>query len=156
MKQMAEKQAEPLLSKLKADPNDTALLLQAGAIYHGNHQFKEAAVYYGKALQNDPGSNAIRTKLVSSLYRSGDVDGAIAQLNQGLANDPTDPDSLFNLGMIRLQAKGDGKGAVAAWQQLLKSNPNLSLERKAEVQRLMADVMTTLGEQHRPRGAAAE
>jgi len=28
---------------------------------------------------------------------------------------------------------------VAAWQQLLKSNPKLSAERKAQVQKLMAD-----------------
>jgi cytochrome c-type biogenesis protein CcmH/NrfG len=58
--------------------------------------------------------------------------------------------------MIRLQGKGDGKGAIAAWQQLLQSNPELSPERKAEVQKLMADVMTTLAEQHEARGAAAK
>jgi len=28
---------------------------------------------------------------------------------------------------------------VAAWQQLLKSNPQLSADRKATVQKLMAD-----------------
>jgi cytochrome c-type biogenesis protein CcmH/NrfG len=156
MKQMADKQAEPLLSKLKANPNDTALLMQVGAIYHGNHQFKDAAIYYGKAVQNEPKNSAIRTKLVSSLYRSGDVDGALTQLNQGLSFDPANANSLFNLGMIRLQGKGDGKGAIAAWQQLLKTNPNLSPERKAEVQKLMADVMTTLGERHVARGAAAK
>ncbi len=156
MKQMADKQAEALLSKLKANPNDTALLIQVGAIYHGNHQFKDAAIYYGRAVQNEPKNAAIRTKLVSSLYRSGDVDGAIAQLNQGLSYDPADANSLFNLGMILLQGKGDGKGAIAAWQQLVKSNPNLSPERKAEVQKLMADVLTTLGEQHESREAGAK
>jgi cytochrome c-type biogenesis protein CcmH/NrfG len=156
MKTIADRQAEPLLSKLKANPNDTALLMQVGAIYHGNHQFKDAATYYGRAVQNEPKNSDIRTKLVSSLYRSGDVDGAIAQLNQGLSYDPADANSLFNLGTIRLQGRGDGKGAIAAWQQLLKSNPKLSPERKTEVQKLMADVMTTLGEQHESRGAAAK
>ncbi len=153
MKQLADKQAAPLLAKLKNDPNDKALLVQLGAIYHTKHRFKEAASYYEKALQVDPGNVAIRTKLASSLYRNDDVDEAIAQLNRALSYDPKDANSLFDLGMIRLQAKGDGKGALAAWQKLLKSNPQLSPERKATVQKLMADVLTTLGDRYGIQGA---
>ena len=153
LKQLADKQAAPLLEKLKSDPRNSALLVQVGAIYHSSHQFKEASVYYGKAVDADPGNVADRTKLASSLYRSGDVDGAIAQLNQALRFDPKDANSLFDLGMIRLQGKQDGKGAVAAWQQLLKSNPQLSPDRKTQVQKLMADVLTTLGDQRALKGA---
>ena len=43
---------------------------------------------------------------------------------------------------------------LAAWQKLLKSNPQLSAERKAEVQKLMADVLTTMGDQRGSKGAA--
>jgi cytochrome c-type biogenesis protein CcmH/NrfG len=153
MKQMADKQAEPVLEKLKSDPNNGALLVQAGGIYHTSHQFKEAAVFYGKAMQADPRNVAVRTKLAASLYRAGDVDGAIAQLNQALKIDPKDANSLFDIGMIKLQGKQDGKGALAAWQQLLKSNPQLSADRKATVQKLMANVLTTMGEQRRIEGA---
>jgi len=153
MKQAADKQASPLLEKLKGDANNSALLTQVGAIYHASHQFKEASAYYEKAVQVDPGNVGLRNKLASSLYRSGDVEGAIAQLKQALRHDPKDANSLFNLGMIRLQGKGDGKGAVAAWQQLLKSNPQLSDDRKAEVQKLMANVLTTLSSQNGMEGA---
>jgi cytochrome c-type biogenesis protein CcmH/NrfG len=156
MKQMSDKQAAPLLDKLKSDPANSALLAQIGAIYHTTHQFKAAAAYYGKAVQIDPGNVALRTKLASSLYRDGDVDGAIAQLNQGLGYDPRDANSLFDLGMIKLQGKQDGKGALAAWQQLLKTNPQLSADRKATVLKLMADVMTTLGDQHGNQGARSD
>ncbi len=153
MRRRADKQSAPLLDKLKASPNDSALLSQVGAIYHGNHQFKEAAAYYERAVQADPKDLALRNKLASSLYRSGNIDGAIAQLSEALRQDPGDANSLFNLGMIRLQGKGDGQGALAAWQQLLKSNPELSSDRKAEVQKLMADVMTSLGNQPAAKGA---
>jgi hypothetical protein len=153
MKQIADGQAAPLLEKLKSDPNNSALLSQAGAIYHANHQFKEAAAYYGKAVRANPGNVAVRTKLAASLYRGGDVDGAIAELNRALSYDPNDANSLFDLGMIKLQGKRDGQGALAAWRQLLKSNPQLSADRKATVLRLMADVMTTLGDQHGTEGA---
>lgn len=152
MEQMADKQAAPLLEKLKSDPNNSALLIQVGAIYHTTHQFKQAAAYYDKAVQVDPKSVAIRTKLASSLYRDGDVDGAIAQLNRGLSYDPKDANALFDLGVMKLQGKRDGKGALAAWKQLLKSNPELSTDRRATVEKLMADVMTTQADQHETGG----
>ena len=82
------------------------------------------------------------------VHRSGDVDGALAQLNRALSYDPKDANALFDLGMVRLQGKQDGPGAVAAWQRLLKTNPQMSSERRAQVQKLMADVLTTLGDQH--------
>lgn len=148
MKEMADKQAAPLKEKLKSDPNNSAELMQVAAIYHTTHQFKEAADYYGKAAQVDPRNVALRTKLATSLYRSGDVDGALAQLNRALSYDPKDANALFDLGMVRLQGKQDGPGAVAAWQRLLKTNPQMSSERRAQVQKLMADVLTTLGDQH--------
>jgi len=140
MKQMADKKAAPLLEKLKSDPNNSDLLIQAGNLYKATHQFKEAAGYYDKALHVDPKNVAIRTEMASCLYYNGDVDGAIRHLQQALQYDPKDVNSLFNLGMIKWQGKQDSKGALAAWQQLLKSNPQLSADRKATVQKLMADV----------------
>ncbi len=140
MKQIADKQAAPLLDKLKTDPNNAALLVEVGTIYHTTHQFTAAAVYYGKAAQADPANVATRNKLAASLFRAGDADGAIAQLNQALRYSPTDANSLFNLGLIRWQGKQDAKGALAAWQLLLKSNPQLSPDRKATVRRLIAGV----------------
>jgi cytochrome c-type biogenesis protein CcmH/NrfG len=156
MKQMADKQAAPLLAQLKSNPKDSNLLTQVGAIYHSSHQFKEAAGYYDKAVHADPKNVALRNRLAASLYRSGDADAAVAQLNEALTYDPKDANSLFNLGMIKLQGKADGKSALAAWQRLLKANPQLSAERKSEVQKLMADVMTTLSEQQGVKGALAK
>jgi cytochrome c-type biogenesis protein CcmH/NrfG len=155
MKRMADKKAAPLIEGLKHNPSDSALLMQIGSIYHSSHQFREAAAYFDKAVQADPKNVALRTKLAASLYRSGDVDGAIAQLNRALSDDPKDANALFNLGMIKLQGKQDGTGALAAWQRLLKANPHLSADRKAQVQKLMAGVLTMLGDQHGRNGAGS-
>jgi cytochrome c-type biogenesis protein CcmH/NrfG len=139
MKQMADKKAAPLLERLKSDPNNDGLLIQVGNIYKSTHQFKDAIVYYNKALQVDPKNVAIRTEMASCLYYSGDVDEAISQLQQSLHYDPKDANSLFNLGMMKWRGKQDSKGALAAWQELLRSNPQLSADRKATVQKLIAD-----------------
>lgn len=138
MKRMADKQAEPLLTKLKTDPKNSALLNQVGTIYKATHQFKEAREYYQKAVDADPKNVAARTDLASCMYYEGDADGAIGQLQQSLRYQPADANSLFNLGILRLKAKHDSSGAVAAWQQLLRSNPKLSAEKKSEVQQLIA------------------
>jgi cytochrome c-type biogenesis protein CcmH/NrfG len=139
MKQMADKKAEPLLAKLKDDPKNADLLIEVGKIYLSTHQFKEAAEYFGKSLEVKPKNTPIRTQMASCLYYSGDVDGAIKQLELATQDDPKDANSLFNLGYIRWQGKKDTKGALAAWSQLLKTNPQLEPAKKAEVEKIMAD-----------------
>ena len=143
MKQMGDKQAEPLLEKLKIDPRNADLLIQVAHIYESVHQFKDAAGYYGKALAIDPKSVATRTEMASCLYYSGDVDGALSQLQQSLQDDPKDANSLFNLGMIEWNGKKDARGAVAAWQQLLKLNPALEESKKTQVKKLIAEASQT-------------
>ena len=142
MKEIADKKLAPLLEKLKSDPNNSDLLIQAGSLYLSTHEFKEAAGYFERALQVDPKNVAVRTQMASCLYYNGDVDGAISQLQQSLRYDPKDANTLFNLGMIKWQGKQDSKGAVATWQQLLKLNPQLSADRKANLQKLIAEVQT--------------
>jgi cytochrome c-type biogenesis protein CcmH/NrfG len=139
MKQMADQQAAPLLAKLQTDPKNTGLLVQIGRVYESAHQFKDAANYYDKSLALDPKNVIIRNEMASCLYYTGDVDGALGQLERSLKDDPRNANSLFNLGMIRWQAKKDAGGAVTAWKQLLKLNPNLEDQKKAQVQRLIAD-----------------
>jgi len=138
MKRMADKKAEPLLAKLKTDPDNSDLLNQIGLLYKATHQFKEAAGYFQRAIDANPKNVAARTDLASCLFYQGDADGAINQLQQSLRYDPKDANSLFNLGMIRLQAKNDPSGAVTAWQQLLKLNPALAADKKAAVEKLIA------------------
>jgi cytochrome c-type biogenesis protein CcmH/NrfG len=155
LKQISDRQAAPLLDKLKSNRRDTALLTQIAALYHTTHRFSEAAGYYKQAVDIEPRNVAFRSKLAASLYRSGDVDGAIEQLNRALAFDPKDANTLFNLGMIKMQGKADSKGAVAAWRQLLKSNPDLAPDRKAAVMKVMADAMTMTADQHGTSKAGA-
>ena len=145
MKQMADKKAAPLVARLQSEPGNATLLNQIATIYKSTHQFKEAAEYYQRAVQVDPRNVAARTDLASCLYYEGDVDGALSQLQQSLQYNPKDANSLFNLGMVRWQGKNDAAGAISAWQQLLKSNPKLGAEKKAEVQKLIAEAKQHAG-----------
>jgi cytochrome c-type biogenesis protein CcmH/NrfG len=137
MKRMADKKAEPLLAKLKTDPNNADTLNQLGILYRATHQFKEAEGYYEKALQVDPKNVNIRTDLASCLYYTGDVDGALAQLNKSLTYDPKHAGTLMNIGIIEWQGKKDVNAAVAAWDKLLKLNPDFP--QKDVVEHLIAE-----------------
>jgi cytochrome c-type biogenesis protein CcmH/NrfG len=137
MKIMADRNAAPLLEKLKSHPRDAELLGQLGALYSYAHQFQESAEYFSKSLHADPRNLIIRTQLASSLYYGGNVDEALKQLQQVLKTDPKNANALFNLGMIKWKGKEDAAGANATWQELLRSNPNLN--RKSTVEQMIAE-----------------
>jgi cytochrome c-type biogenesis protein CcmH/NrfG len=140
MKAVADTKAAPLLEKLKTNPNDAALLAQVGSIYSSMHQFKEGAQYYERSLRLDPKNVPRRTEYASCLYYEGDVDGALAQLDQALKYDPNDTNSLFNVGMIRWKGKKDAAGAIAAWETLLRAHPDL--DRRPIVEKMIAEAKT--------------
>ncbi len=143
MKHMADVKAQPLLEKLKTDSANPDLLNQIGTVYQSAHQFNEAAQYYDKSLSINPKNVAIRTEMASCLYYKGNVDEALAQLEQSLKDDPKNANAWFNLGVIRLDAKKDKEGAISAWQELLKSNPALDAGKKNAVEKMIAEVKAT-------------
>jgi len=135
MKRMADKKAEPLLAKLKTDPNNATLLNQVGIVYRSAHQFKEAQKYFEQSLQADPKNADVRADMAACMYYEGDVDGALAQLEIALTYNPKNPGALMNIGLIRWQTKHDVPGAVASWEKLLKLNPDFP--QKAQVQQMI-------------------
>ncbi len=144
MKRMADKQVQPELAELQSKPNDPALLDKIGLSYKAAHQFKEAASYFKKSLDSDPTNIAVRADYASCLYYTGDVDGALAQLQKSLTYDPKHAGTLFNIGMIKWKGKGDVDGAVAAWKKLLKLNPNM--KGKEQIEQLIDEALKSKGQ----------
>lgn len=124
LQRMADKRAEPLLRKLKSDPDNPQLWNQVGLIYKSAHQFKQSEGYFEKSLQYDPKNLGVRADYASCMYYTGDVDGALAQLNQSLTYDPKHAGTLMNIGIIKWRGKNDVNGAIAAWEQLLQYHPD--------------------------------
>ena len=135
MKQMADKQAEPLLAQLQKNPNDADLLNKIGTMYRVSHQFKTAIDYYQKSLAINPKNVGARTDMASCMYYLGDVDGALKQLDKSLTYDPKHAGTLINIGIIKWKGKNDVDGAVATWQKMLKLNPDF--ENKEMIENLI-------------------
>jgi cytochrome c-type biogenesis protein CcmH/NrfG len=134
LKQMADKQADPLLARLRQSPGDSFLLAEIGKIYFQTRQFAMAAKYYEDSVRVKPDA-AILVKLGGAYHFGGDDEKAIGAWNHALHLDPNNPDALFNIGFVKWQAQGDRKAAIASWQKLLKTNPNHP--KRAQVEALL-------------------
>lgn len=134
LKQMADKQAEPLLARLRKSPDDPVLLTEIAKIYYQTRQFPMAAKYYEDSVKVKPDAGVF-VKLGGAYHFDGDEDKAIGAWNHALRLDSSNPDALFNIGFVKYQA-GNPKAAIAAWQKLLKTNPNHA--KRAQVEALLA------------------
>jgi cytochrome c-type biogenesis protein CcmH/NrfG len=109
---------------LKSDPKNFDALRALGNIRYDERNFTEAADLYARALQvKDDGD--VRSDRGGALLQANRADEAIAELNTALSKQPTHPQALYILGVALLEAKGDREGALAAWNKLVASHPNL-------------------------------
>lgn len=143
LKQMADAQAAPLLEKLKADPDNPELLVNVSNFCYDAQIYPTAIEYYQHALQLKPSDAAVRTDMATAYWYMGNADNAILEFNRALSYQPNNPNTLFNLGVVKWQGKMDIDGALAAWQQLLETNPNY--ENKDKVEQMIAQAKKHAG-----------
>ena len=124
--------AAPLLELVKANPNDYDSLVKLGNIFYDGQQFPSAIQYYERALVIHPENADVRTDMGTAYWYAGDADKALTAMQTSLKYRPGHPQTLFNLGWVRWQGKADPKGAIEAWQQLLKTNPDYPQKQQVE------------------------
>jgi len=112
-----------MLEELKNNPKDTDTMVKIGTFYLAARQFDDSQKYFQKAVDVKPSADNL-TKLANAQFYGGAGDKAIDSLNKALQLDPKSANALYNLGMLKWQVKGDVKGAIAAWEKLVKTNPH--------------------------------
>jgi cytochrome c-type biogenesis protein CcmH/NrfG len=138
LRQMADTQAAPLLAKLNANPKDPDTLSTLGNLYYDARQYPVAIDYYNRALQSRPSDASVRTDMATAYWYLGNADQAIAEFKTALTFAPSNPNTLFNLGIVKWEAKHDAAGAMADWKNLLDANPNY--EQKDKVRQKLSEV----------------
>ena len=123
---------EPLLEAVKKDPNDYDSLVKLGNMFYDAQQFPGAIEYYGRALAIHPENPDVRTDMGTAYWYSGNADKALAAMEASLKYRPGHPQTLFNLGWVKWQGKADPKGAIEAWEKLLKTNPDYPQKQQVE------------------------
>jgi len=122
----------PLLDAVNRNPADYDALVKLGDLYYDGQQFPNAIQYYERALVIHPENPDVRTDLGTAYWYAGNADKALAEMETSLKYKPGHPQTLFNLGWVKWQGKADAKGAVAAWQKLLKANPGYPQKQQVE------------------------
>jgi cytochrome c-type biogenesis protein CcmH/NrfG len=122
----------PLLEAVNSNPTDFDSLVKLGDLYYDGKQFPNAIQYYERALAIHPENPDVRTDLGTAYWYTGNADKALAEMETSLEYKPGHPQTLFNLGWVKWQGKADAKGAVAAWQKLLKTNPDYPQKQQVE------------------------
>jgi len=130
--QAAMAQAAPLLEAVKKDPNDYDSLVKLGDVLYDGQQFASAIGYYERALAIHPENPDVRTDMGTAYWYTGNADKALEAMQISLKYRPGHPQTLFNIGWVRWQGKADPKGAIEAWQQLLKANPDYPQKQQVE------------------------
>jgi cytochrome c-type biogenesis protein CcmH/NrfG len=138
LKVLADNKAAPMIAKLKSDPKNLELLTSIGNLYYDAQQYPFAVDYYVRELQIKPSDAAVRTDMATAYWYMGNADTAIAEFNKALIYAPTNPNTLFNLGLVKWQGKHDSAGAIADWKMLLATNPNY--DAKDKVEQMLVDV----------------
>lgn len=131
-KTMVDKAVSPLLADLKQNPDDFDAIVKAANLYYDGQQYSDAVKFYERALNLQPQNVDVITDLGTSFWYTGDADKAIAEFQTALKYQPGRASTLFNLGMVRWQGKKDPHGAVQAWEELLRKNPEFPDRQKLE------------------------
>jgi cytochrome c-type biogenesis protein CcmH/NrfG len=131
-KAMIDQASAPLLAALKANPNDFDAIVKLGNINYDGQQFTQAIEYYQRALKIQPDNPDVITDLGTAYWYTQDADRAIAQFQRSLKIRPDHAGTLFNMGIVKWQGKNDPAGAVVAWEELLKRNPNYPQRQQVE------------------------
>ncbi|MBI3403513.1 MAG: tetratricopeptide repeat protein [Acidobacteria bacterium] len=127
---------------LARDPKNAQAAIKAGNLLYDAHRYVEAIGFYQQAFALTPTDINLSTDLGTALWYAGRADEALAQYEKSLAIDGTHAQTLFNVGIVRSDGKHDYRGAIAAWETLLKTNPGYPDVPK--VQSLLADARAKL------------
>ena len=132
LRHMADKQAAPLVDALQKDQSNPELLAKVGNVYYDAQQYPVAIDYYQRALKAKPAEASVRTDMATAYWYTGNAEKALEAMETSLKYRPGHPQTLFNLGWVRWQGKQDPKGAIEAWQRLLKANPDYPQRQQVE------------------------
>ena len=119
-----EQELQAYRNVLASDPKNARANVELANRLYDAGRYSEAIPYYQQAFRLDATNVGVSTDLATALYYAGRTDEALAQFDTSLALDPKHAQTLFNLGIVKRDAKNDPQGAIAAWERLLASVPD--------------------------------
>jgi tetratricopeptide (TPR) repeat protein len=128
---------------LARDPKNVQAAVGAGNLLYDAQRYAEAIPFYQQAFALSGADINVSTDLGTALWYAGRADEALAQYQKSLAINASHAQTLFNVGIVKADGKKDYAGAIAAWQELLRTNP--AYPEVLKVRSLVSDAQAKLG-----------
>lgn len=113
-----------LVEATKTTPDNVQAWTQLGHLYFDTGRFEKAIDAYEKSLALDSNRPDVWTDLGVMYRRSAKPDKAIASFDRALSINNRHEVALFNKGVVLMHDLNDRNGALAAWEALVKINPD--------------------------------
>ena len=123
----SNEQATQILSleqEVAVNPTNVNAWIQLGNVYFDTNNFSKAIKAYEKSLGLNANNPTVLTDLGVMYRRNGQPDKALEAFDKAIAIDPTLEQARFNRGVVLNYDMGDREGAIKAWEEVLKINPN--------------------------------
>ena len=127
-------QIQTLKEIVKKDPKNLPALKELGNLYFDTNQPKEAIEAYTRYLAVKPDNADVSTDMGIMYRKLGQFDKAIEEFRKAAQTDPKHANSRYNTGLVLLHDKGDMKGAIKAWEDYLKVDPNSERSQRIRAQ----------------------
>lgn len=109
---------------LDQNPKDPEGWAELGHLFFDTRQFDKAIQAYQRSLAIEPDNPAVLTDMGVMYRRSGDPEKAVQVFDQAVAVSPGFETALFNKGVVLMADLNDLPGAMAAWEELVRVNPD--------------------------------
>lgn len=112
------------LEKMTSEnPDNVDAWIQLGNLYFDTDNYEKAITAYKKSLKLKPDNANVLTDMGIMYRRSGKPSKAVETFDKAIKLDSNHEQALFNKGIVLMHDLNDVKGAVRAWEELVKLNP---------------------------------
>jgi cytochrome c-type biogenesis protein CcmH/NrfG len=109
--------------RVALNPQDVSAWITLGNLHFDANQPAKSVEAYSRALEISPGNPNVLTDM-GVMHRSlGEFQKALDAFAKAIAVDPRHETARMNTGIVLLYDLGDRDGAIAAWQDLVRINP---------------------------------
>ena len=134
-----------LEKKTSASPDDLDDWIELGHLYFDSNNFDKAIWAYNKSLELDPNNADVLTDLGVMYRRIGKPEEAIKSFDKAIELNPNHEIARFNKGIVLMHDLNDIEGAVKAWEELVKLNPDAKTPSGQSVKEMIQKFKMTSG-----------
>jgi len=117
-------QIQTLKEIVKKDPKNLPAWVELGNLYFDSDRPQEAIEAYRQYLAIKPDNPDVRTDMGIMYRKLGQFDKALEEFGKAAQSDPRHANSRYNIGIVLLHDKQDIRGAIKAWGEYLRVDPN--------------------------------